>query len=76
MVFNRNREPLHLGVERRSLGHGPGLEHTIELETKVIVQASRRVLLNDKEQRTASLRYRLRRRLRRSFERAFVGVVP
>jgi hypothetical protein len=75
MVFDRNGEALDLGVERRSVRHGPGLEYTIELETKIIVQASSGVLLYDEEQRTAPLQRWLRRGLRGSFERALIRVV-
>ena len=38
MVFHVHREPPRRGVERRSLGHRPAHEDSVDLEAKVVVQ--------------------------------------
>src|SRR5262249_48428354 len=45
MVFHLDREPLVAGYEARPLGDGPTLEHAVQLEAEVVMQAPRRVLL-------------------------------
>ena len=47
MVFDFDREALLVGVERGALGDRPRLEHPIELETQIIVQATGVMFLND-----------------------------
>src|SRR5206468_719404 len=37
MIFDGDREPLLGGFERRTLRHGPRLEHGAELEPEVVV---------------------------------------
>jgi hypothetical protein len=46
MVLDLDGQALVFGIEARSLRHGPALEHSVELEAKVVVQAARRVALN------------------------------
>jgi len=46
MVFHLNGEALLRGIETRTLGHGPAFQGSILLQTKVIVQTTRRMLLN------------------------------
>src|SRR5258705_1873984 len=48
VILDFHREPLVAGIERRFLGHGPGLEYGIELEPKVVVQPGSVMFLNDK----------------------------
>src|SRR5688572_19308293 len=38
VVLDLDGEALVGGVEARTLGHGPALEHAVELEAKVVVQ--------------------------------------
>ena len=47
MIFDFDCQALIRRIERRTLGDGPGLEHSIELQPQVVVQAPRRVLLYD-----------------------------
>jgi hypothetical protein len=47
MVLDLHREPLVVGVERRTFRHGPRLEDPIKLQPQVVVQVRRRVLLDD-----------------------------
>src|ERR1700746_2061200 len=46
MIFHFHREALLAGHEARSLGDGPALEHAVEFEAEVVMQAARRVLLD------------------------------
>src|SRR5258708_12530414 len=46
MVLGLHRKALVGGGEARSFRHRPALQHALELEAKVIVQASRRVALD------------------------------
>ena len=48
MVLDLDGEPLVCRIERWAARHRPGLEHAIQLETQVVVQAGRRMLLDDK----------------------------
>ena len=75
MIFDWNSQALDFGVQRRTVRNRPGLEHAVELQAKVVVQASSGVLLHHEEQRAAPLQRFLWRRLRRGFERALLGVV-
>jgi hypothetical protein len=50
MVLDLDGQALVFGIEARSLRHGPALEHSVELEAKVVVQAARRVALNGEAQ--------------------------
>ena len=51
------------GIERRALGHRPGLEHAVELEAEVVVQPRRVMLLDDEAQLRAGRDRGLARRL-------------
>src|SRR6516225_7808498 len=66
VVLDLDGEPLLAGIEARAFWHRPALQHTIELETKIEMQASRLVFLNDKSERRRGLlaRRRFTRRLR------------
>ena len=55
MILDLDRHALVAGIERGTLGHRPGLQHPIELEAKVVVQSSRRVLLHHEQQRAVAL---------------------
>src|ERR1700721_300646 len=48
MVFDLDREPLFRRVEGRALCNCPGLENTVELEPKVVMQMRGRMLLDNK----------------------------
>src|ERR1700730_18858939 len=72
MILGLNRKALLAGDEAGTAGDRPALHHAIELEPEIIVQATRRVLLNDK-----SISFRARgspARLRRHIELAFLVV--
>jgi len=47
VVLDLHREALVGGIERRPLGHGPGLENAVMLEAEVVVQPPGSVLLDD-----------------------------
>ena len=47
MVLHVHGHPLHGGVERRALRHGPAGQHPGDLEAQVVVQAGRPVALHD-----------------------------
>ena len=47
VVLDLDRQPLVGGVERRALGHRPGLEHAVVLEAEIVVQAGGGMLLDD-----------------------------
>ncbi|MNC29840.1 hypothetical protein D3C75_781070 [compost metagenome] len=51
MVFDMHRQALDLGVQRRSLGHRPAFERTVELQPEVVMQPGCIVLLDAEEQR-------------------------
>src|SRR5690606_6121764 len=61
------------GIQARALGDGPAFQHTIQFEAKIVVEATRRVLL-DHEAVAVSLVGCRPRRLRRSLEVPFCGV--
>ena len=48
MVFDLDRKPLVMGIERRPFGHGPGFENAIQFEPQIVVEAGGVVLLDDK----------------------------
>ena len=74
MILDLDRHALVAGVERRTLGNGPGFQHPVELEAKVVMQPARRVLLHDEEQGACTRGRRLRGRLGRAREGALGGV--
>ncbi len=47
VVLDVHRQPLVGRIRRRPLRHGPGLQHAVELEPKVVVSPARGVLLHD-----------------------------
>ena len=47
MIFDLHRQPFLGRVEVRPLGNGPAFQHTIQFQTKVVVQMRSCVLLND-----------------------------
>ena len=47
VILHLDGEPLLAGNEARPAGHRPALHHPVELEAEIVVQASRRVFLND-----------------------------
>src|SRR5438874_7064855 len=75
MILGLRGEALFARIERRSLGHGPGLEHAVAFQPQVVVHAARSVLLDDEEQRTLARRELRRRGLGRRVEAALGGVV-
>jgi hypothetical protein len=52
VIFDFGREPLVRGIERWAPRHRPGFEYAIQLETQIVMEAGRRMLLDDK---TASI---------------------
>src|SRR5207237_10873737 len=46
MIFHLHRETLDRGIGARSFRHRPTLHHAVELETQIVMQSGRRVLLN------------------------------
>ncbi len=54
MILHVHGEALFAGIERRSLGNRPGLEHTVAFEPEVVVQPAGRMLLDDEQQRPAT----------------------
>jgi hypothetical protein len=61
MVFDHHGQALVGGIERRSLGNGPGFQHVFHLKAKIIVQVRGPMFLHDKAM--AGLGRELRRRL-------------
>src|SRR5580765_4426319 len=47
MVFDVHGEALLVGTHRRALGHGPALQHAVDLEPQIVVEPARRVLVDD-----------------------------
>ena len=39
MIFHMRRQALDGGIERRTLGHGPGLQHAVDFQPEIVVQA-------------------------------------
>ena len=72
MVLGRDGQPLLAGDQARPLRHRPALQHAVELQPEVVVQAPRSMLLDDVG--VARRRRRLARRLGRLGEVA-LGVV-
>jgi hypothetical protein len=52
MIFNENGKSFLVRIERRSLGHGPALQDSIQLEPKIVMKAGRVVFLHDESERT------------------------
>jgi hypothetical protein len=49
MFLDLDRQPLDLGIERRTLGHRPRVQHAAELEAQIVVHPSRGMLLNHEQ---------------------------
>jgi hypothetical protein len=47
MVFDVHGETLLVRTYRRPLGHGPALQHAVDLEPQIVVEPPRRVLVDD-----------------------------
>ena len=47
MVFDFDRQALVVGIERRTFCHRPGLEHAIQLQPQIVMQARRGMFLDD-----------------------------
>jgi hypothetical protein len=47
VVFDLDREPFACWIQRWAARHRPRLEHEIQFKTQIVVQAGRRMLLND-----------------------------
>ena len=62
MIFDLDRKPLVIGIERRSFGHSPGFENAIQLEPQIVVELGGVVLLDD-EAATGRWLDRIRSRL-------------
>ena len=50
MVFDLHRQALVGGIEIRAFGHGPALEHAVQLQAEVVMEVRGIVLLDDKRQ--------------------------
>src|SRR5690606_27826212 len=61
VVLGLRCEPPLAGHEARSLRHRPALEHAVELEPEVVVQAARGVLLHDEAPAARPTRARVAR---------------
>jgi hypothetical protein len=46
VIFDVDREALFAGVETWPARYGPALHHTVEFQPQIVVQATRRVLLD------------------------------
>ena len=74
MILHVHGKALFVGIERRPLGHGPGLEDPIAFEPEIVVQAPRGMLLDHEEQRPAPGHSDGRRRLGRGGEGPLGGI--
>jgi hypothetical protein len=71
MVLHLDCQSLVARVAGRPLGDRPGLEYPVVLQAQVVVQAGRRVLLDDETRVVGTLDRGLAARLRRLLEVAF-----
>src|SRR5258708_18874100 len=46
VIFDLHGQALVMRIERRALGHRPGFEDAVELETKIVMQSGRGVFLD------------------------------
>src|SRR6185503_7970915 len=74
VVFHLDRKALVAILQRWPLRHGPGLEHAVALQAEVVMQTSRRVLLDHEQQRPAPVGRKLRRGLGCARERSLFSV--
>ncbi len=74
MVLHHHSQPLVTRVQRGPFRHRPRLQHAIDFEAVVIVQASSGVLLNHKDERPAAFFLGAGSRLWRAFEVALFPV--
>jgi len=75
MIFGLGGEAFLAAVERRSFRHGPGQQHAVAFEAKVVMQLARRVLLHDEQQRPAPPRGQLCFRLGGGIESPLGGIL-
>ena len=75
MVFGLHGQAFVGRVQRRALGHGPGLERSVDLEAEVVVQAPGVVLLHDETVSASGDRASFSRRLGGLVEPSFVAIL-
>src|SRR5439155_1307095 len=56
MVLDVHGEPLFVRAHRRPLGHGPALQHAVDLQAQIVVEPPRRVLVDDEPAATGLAR--------------------
>ena len=66
MVFDFDRQPLVIGIDRRTLGNRPGLEHAVQFEPQIVMQPRRVMFLNDEAKMLCRAARELTRSARRS----------
>jgi hypothetical protein len=75
VVFGLRGKALLAAFERRSFRHGPGQQHAVAFEAKVVMQLARRVLLHDEQQWPAPPRGQLCFRLGGGIESPLGGIL-
>ena len=75
VVFHVGGEVFERGVERGPFGHGPGFQHAIDLQAKVVMQAGSVVALHAEVVACGLRRAGSGSRFRRLLEAAFGGVL-
>src|SRR5204863_7219798 len=73
VVLDVDRHALDRGIQAGTLGHGPALQRSVELEAEVVVQPRSRMLLDDEREALARRRH-LAFRLGRHPEVAFLPI--
>ena len=68
VVFRANRQLFDAGIVGEAAGHGPGLEDAVHFETKIVVEPSRLVPVDDEDRSAGPKRGFPGRRLRSSAE--------
>ncbi|MNO66020.1 hypothetical protein D3C76_567990 [compost metagenome] len=74
VILHLDGKTFHRRIEAGSLGHGPALEHAVQLQAEVIVQVAGVMLLDDERQAAALPSRRLAARLRSAAEVALAGI--
>src|SRR6185437_4879703 len=74
VVLDLHRHALVCRIERRTLRYRPRLQHAVEFEPKVVVQAPGGMLLHHEQQWPVPRAHALRRRLGRTAEGALGGI--
>jgi hypothetical protein len=49
VIFHVDGQAFIAGIERGAFGNGPGLEDSVELDAEIVMEAPRRVLLDDED---------------------------